>query len=140
MKQLIPSSLPSYLGFDSFLKEMDDFMSGAVSHSTNYPPYNVIKDNDGYFIEIAAAGFKKSDIKIELDRKKKMLTVSANKTTEDAERNFVKRGIGARAFILTFKVADDLDPGTAKMEDGILTLRLNAVHREEHKPLLISVE
>jgi HSP20 family molecular chaperone IbpA len=145
MTQLIPSAFPSYLGFDSLFKEMDDLLSGinaTARASTSYPPYNVIKDDGGYVIELAAAGFKKSDIKIELDRKNSVLVVSANKTqtAEDGERNFVKRGIGARAFTLSFRVSDDLEPGGAKMEDGILSLRLNTVQREEHKPLLITVD
>ena len=55
---------PYSIGFDNLfdrLFEMD------IDSSNSYPPYNISKINDNnYLIEMALAGFNKSDIEIEL--------------------------------------------------------------------------
>ena len=75
--------LPYSVGFDSLFDRLFDM---DLDSSNSYPPYNISKvDENNYVIEMALAGFSKSDLEIELTNgeltiksKKKM---SQRKTT-----------------------------------------------------------
>ena len=52
----------TFLGFDQLFNTLQNTNLETV-RGAGYPPYNVIKRDDGHFlIEIAVAGFKKEDI------------------------------------------------------------------------------
>lgn len=132
--------LNSHLGFDNLFEELErTFNSGVAAPS--YPPFNILKDSDGYTLELAIAGFKKGDVKIEHDRKNQCLNIASNqaKQEQNPAQEVVQRGLARRAFNLNFKVANDLEVRNANLEDGILTITLKTIQREEDKPLLIAV-
>lgn len=148
----------SFLGFDRLLNDLEHALNVHQDSRTSvFPPYNVLKDGTGYIIEMALAGFKKSDITIQHDRKKGLLTISG-KSTRDSEvehinseaddagqvttvsKQVLKRGISARSFQRSFNLADNFEVDSACMEDGILAIKIKEIQREEDKPLLIAVE
>ena len=52
------------MGFDSLFDRLFDM---DLDSSNSYPPYNISKvDENNYVIEMALAGFSKSDLEIEL--------------------------------------------------------------------------
>ena len=54
---------PFFIGFDRALDTWSH--AQTVSSATNYPPYNVIKvDEDNFVVELAVAGFSKTDIDV----------------------------------------------------------------------------
>ena len=134
--------LTSQLGFENLFDELNQIMKKSQEQSS-YPPYNVFKHDSGYTVELAVAGFKRDQIQIEHQRKTNQMIVSgspspAQDTKPEAE--VIRQGIGRRSFSLSFKVADDLEIKDAKLEDGILTISLNTVTREEDAPLLIQIK
>ena len=61
----VPRSL--FVGFDTLFEDLERIHASARSGNDNYPPHNVVKiDEEKFLIELAIAGFKKSDIDIEL--------------------------------------------------------------------------
>lgn len=67
------------LGFDPIFHDIENRFSVATS---NYPPHNVISNqDDSISIEIAVAGFKRDEISIERHQNK--LTIIGKKTTEE---------------------------------------------------------
>ena len=67
----------------------------AARKESNYPAYNIAKDNEEHYrIEVALAGFPSDDISIETE--KGMLKIEANKTEERA--NYIHQGIAQRLF------------------------------------------
>ena len=67
----------TFLGFDQLFNTLQNTDMGTV-RGAGYPPYNVIKRDDGHFlIEIAVAGFKKEDIDLTLE--KGVLTIAGKK-------------------------------------------------------------
>ena len=57
----------TFLGFDSLFNTLAETNMQAA-RGVGYPPYNVVKRDDGHFlIEIAVAGFKKEDIDLTLE-------------------------------------------------------------------------
>lgn len=129
----------SMLGFDRFLEEVNKAID-ATEKTNQFPPFNLLKVFDGYVIEMALAGFKKEDIQIQHDKKNSTLKISgtSNKTTvPDSE--VIHQGIASRQFSRAFTVAENLEVESAKMEDGVLAIKLKLIEREEDKPLLITV-
>ena len=71
----------SSIGFEKFV---DDFFNNPsfTNVQTSYPPYNIVKKENGvYEITLAAAGFQKDDISISLE--KGTLTIKGELTRAD---------------------------------------------------------
>jgi molecular chaperone IbpA len=125
------------VGFDQLFNELDRYYMNSAQNNS-YPPYNIIKnDDDTFFIEIAAAGFKEDELEVTVDQGHLVISGSANRTDE---RNFVYKGIGMRNFSRSFRLADHIEIGEAKLADGLLTVELNRIVPEELKPRRIQIK
>ena len=129
------------VGFDGLfnrLNTMDTAQSG-------YPPYNIRKLNDlQYVVELALAGFSKSDIEVEVTEG--TLTIRSTTAKDDGadndennEINFVHRGIAKRTFSRAFQLSDDIIVKNADLQDGMLIVNLERVIPDEKKPRLIPI-
>ena len=129
------------VGFDGLfnrLNTMDTAQSG-------YPPYNIRKINDlQYVVELALAGFSKSDIEVEVtDGTLTIRSVTAKDDGADNDENneidFVHRGIAKRTFSRAFQLSDDIIVKNADLQDGMLIVNLERVIPDEKKPRLIPI-
>ena len=129
------------VGFDGLfnrLNTMDTAQSG-------YPPYNIRKINDlQYVVELALAGFSKSDIEVEVTDG--TLTIRSTTAKDDGADNdenneigFVHRGIAKRTFSRQFNLSDDIIVKNADFKDGMLIVNLERVIPDEKKPRLIPI-
>ena len=125
------------VGFDQMVNEF--FNAGTLDNTSGYPPYNISKDsNDVYEITLAVAGFKKSDIEIELEDG--TLKIVGNSAVLDStEKEYLHKGIAERNFIRTFKLAEYVEVKDAKLEDGLLRVSLFRNVPEALKPQKISI-
>ena len=108
--------------------------------TNNYPPHNIVKISDSeFYIELAVAGFKKSEIQME--EHQGVLTIRGSKEIpEDIDlQKFQYRGIAGRSFSKSFRLAEYFDVAEAKVEDGILSVRFVQNIPDEAKPKLISI-
>lgn len=103
-----------------------------------------IKDTaDAFVIEAELPGFKKEELKIELQ--KDLLTVSAEKTeSKEEESKEENRFLRKERFIGTFKRSFTLsgieqDAITASFEDGLLTLTLPKKEKKEEAVRQIAI-
>ena len=124
------------VGFDGFfnrLTNMDIAQSG-------YPPYNIRKLNDlQYVVELALAGFSKSDIEVEVTDGTLTIRTAAKDDGADNDENFVHRGIAKRTFSRQFNLSDDIIVKNADLQDGMLIVNLERVIPDEKKPRLIPI-
>ena len=134
------------VGFDGFfnrLSNMDIAQSG-------YPPYNIRKLNElQYVVELALAGFSKSDIEVEVtDGTLTIRTVTAkgdpdgvdnDEKSSNNEIGFVHQGIAKRSFSRQFNLSDDIIVKNADLKDGMLIVNLERVIPDEKKPRLIPI-
>jgi molecular chaperone IbpA len=127
----------STVGFDR-LFDLLDSASGFDSDAVAYPPYNIerLTENE-YRITMAVAGFTQDDIKI--DVKEQSLTVRGDKKPEEKERQFLHRGIAARAFERRFQLADHVEVRGADLKDGLLHIDLMRNVPERLKPRTIPI-
>ena len=124
---------PFSVGFDDIFNTLQR----ASIPQSNYPPYNIIKKGETYFIEIAMAGFKKSDIDIQVEDN--TLTISANYSSRENNIEFIHKGISEREFYKSFALAEYVEVKKAKIVDGILVIELEKNIPEEQKPKKIKI-
>ena len=136
MNQLVKYSIPSpfrnmFLGFEDAFNMLDNY-----SGKSDYPPYNIERvSEDEYVLEMAIAGFKKGDINISVE--KNILKVQGASDKKDA--NYVHKGLATRKFQKAFHLAEHMEVGSAKSEDGILKINLVRNIPEEEKPKIIEI-
>ena len=114
-----------------------DSIFDNLSKAQSFPFYNVVKYGKGeYGIELGLAGFNKKNVKVEY--KEGVLTVSGQ--VEDQEKDYIEKGLAARKFFKQFALHDKAVVNDAKMEDGVLTIKLGVNEPEEIKPLEIKIK
>jgi len=125
----------TFLGFDTLFNNLAE-MNVSGARGVGYPPYNVIKRDDGHFlIEIAVAGFKKDDINLTLE--KGVLTITGKHKGGSNTRDYAHRGISQRAFERSFTVSETIKVVGADIVDGLLVVILENDIPEEDKPQTI---
>ena len=128
---------PYAVGYDRIFDHLSRYVDNNTT-STGFPPYNIRKEGDyNYVIEMALAGFGKSDIEVEVTDG----TLSVKSVKENTEdESTVYRGISYRKFDRKFTLAEDLVVNGATLENGMLLIDLDRVVPEAQKPLLITVK
>lgn len=130
--------LRNTVGFDRF-GDLFESLRESEEEWNGYPPYNIQKlGDDHYGITMAVAGFTDNDLSItaESDR----VTVSGRmqeKSDEGVE--YLYRGIAARPFERTFRLADHMKVTGAEIKDGLLRIDLVREIPEEQKPRTIQI-
>jgi molecular chaperone IbpA len=121
---------PWLIGFE----DVFDRISNVQTTSSNYPPYNIIKtDSYNYVIELAVAGFKRSDLDVEVADG--ILIVKGEvEESPDTENEYVHRGLAKRAFTRRFTLADDVVVENVKLEDGVMTISLKRIVPDHKLP------
>ena len=127
----------TFLGFDSLFNNLAE-MNVETARGVGYPPYNVIRRDDGHFlIEIAVAGFKKEDINLTLE--KGVLTITGKHKGGSDVRDYTHRGISQRAFERAFTLSETIKVVGADIVDGLLVVILENDIPEEDKPQTINL-
>ena len=134
---------PFSIGFDDMFDQFESMLgNGGLGVQTNYPPYNIRKaGKDKYAIEVALAGFNKSDVEIEYEDN--TLTVRTKKVQKSENKDgdeIIHRGISQRSFSRSFTVADDVKVNGAELKDGLLTIDCEKIVPEIKKKKLIPIK
>lgn len=129
MTRMTPFSSPLLLGFDSIEKTLER----VTKSGDGYPPYNIerIRGHDGtgdrLRITLAVAGFAEADLEVTVEDNE--LTVRGRQT-DDAEREYLHRGIAARQFQRVFVLADGMKVIGAELKNGLLAVDLDRPETE----------
>ena len=130
---------PYAVGFDRVFDRLNNYVVHQNHMTpTGFPPYNIRKEGDyNFVIELALAGLSKDDLEVEVADQ--TLTVRSIDKKED-EGELLHRGISYRQFTRTWTLAENVVVNEAKMENGMLVVRLEHVVPEEKKPRKISIK
>ena len=125
--------LTKSIGFEDIFNrffELEDFNGG-------HPFYNItrIKDNN-YVLEMALAGYKKSEVKVEVTDG----VLSIKGDTSKETREYVHKGIARREFSKQLQLSDYVECRGAKLEDGMLKVNLEYNPPEDKKAKTIEVK
>jgi molecular chaperone IbpA len=128
-----------YVGFDDQFQRLAKLHDDVTKNIPNYPPYNIKKvDENVYVIEVAVAGFSKSELEIEFEDDK--LIVRGNAKDNDIGFDWLYRGIAARNFTRTFALNDQIEIKGADLVNGMLKIALERIVPEHKKPKKIDID
>ena len=128
---------PATVGFDRFFYDVEALLNKAETVQ-NFPPHNIIKvDDNRYVVELAVAGFSKSDIIVKIIDG--TLEVKGEKSNDDKDTQYLHKGIGTRSFNKTIRLAETVEVCGAEFKDGILRIALENVIPEHKKPRIIEI-
>lgn len=111
---------------DAALRRLIGFnnLNNLYTGNQNFPPYNIVEiDEDQFVIEMAIAGYDKSDVDVFRDGDKLTIrgkVADANETSP----TYVYQGIAKRAFESQFALSSDVEVGRVSLENGILNIHL----------------
>ncbi len=128
------------VGFDREWRMLEQMQNTLLGGTSSYPPYNIKQlSEDRYKIEMAVAGFSKSELKVEIHNNQLSIEGAKLVNDENVDENYVYRGIASRQFRQTFALADHVKVNSSELRDGILTIELERDLPEEKKPRLIQI-
>jgi molecular chaperone IbpA len=126
----------SSVGFDHLNRLLDSALSSE--QSAPYPPYNIEKlSDDDYRVTMAVAGFAPDELTVTVQEG--MLLIAGKGRDEDKDRRFLHRGIAKRAFERRFELADTIQVGDARFQNGLLEVELKRVIPEHKRPRQIEI-
>ena len=130
----IPAGMShSWIGLDRFLDQIDAFQNTR----DNYPPHSIVKLGENeYRLELAVAGFKKSEITVTVEDG--TLSIVGKAEDKDA-RQYLHHGLAKRAFKRDFTLSEYVEVASADIVDGILAIDLKRVIPEHKKPRVITL-
>src|SRR5690606_24752098 len=124
MTRMTPFSSPLLLGFDTIEKTLER----VAKNGDGYPPYNIERlrgengRGDRLRITLAVAGFGEDDLEVLVEDSE--LTVRGRQNDE-AEREYLHRGIAARQFQRVFVLAEGMKVIGAELRNGLLAIDLD---------------
>ena len=113
---------PFTVGFSDVFENLEK-VSKQVQKAASYPPYNIKRiDDNKYVIELAVAGFAKSDVEVTLEGNKLVVKGAAN--DDESQDDYLFKGIANRGFTREFTLADRVEIENAELINGMLKIGL----------------
>jgi molecular chaperone IbpA len=130
------------IGFDDMFDNMMKFHDEVAKNIPNYPPYNIKKtDENTYVIEMAVAGFGKSDIEINVAGDTLQIKGNAHQDTDEEDKSvFFHQGLALRPFTRMFNLNDQVEVKNAEMINGVLKIALERIIPESKKPRKVEIK
>lgn len=129
------NQFPSF--FDRFFEsDLFDWSNRNFSSTnTTLPSVNIMENDEGFEVEMAAPGLSKKDFKIELNNDQ--LTISSEKKKESESRDdqhFSRKEFSYQSFSRTFYIPNtaEADKIHARYDNGIL--KVSIPKKDEAKP------
>jgi len=122
------------IGFDRVF----DAVQRVNTTEANFPPYNIKKiDDENYEIQIALAGFSKSELDITVEDGN---LIVKGEQAETSKTEYLHKGIAERNFTRTWSLADTVKVSGSELKDGVLTINLVNKIPDELKPQSIKIK
>lgn len=120
--------------FDAFFGKEILRDAHLPTHSGNAVAVNISQNENGYKIEIAAPGLKKSDFKLNLENSKLTISGQKEEQADTQEERYLRKEFKYSSFQRTFTLPNTVDSEKieANYEAGVLAISIPV--REEVKP------
>ena len=124
----------SSIGFERIFELLE---TAQAQPSDNWPPFDTVKlAEDRYQITMAVAGFKRDEIDITVQQN---LLIIRGERKQDAQGEYLHRGIAYRPFVRRFELAEHVQVTSAQLADGLLSIGLERELPETMKPRRIEI-
>lgn len=134
-----PTELTQFtVGFDRLFDDIRSQLSFVPETTQTYPPHNIRKVKENvYALDVAVAGFKRTDLEISVE--KQVLTIKGVKSDTQTDTEYLYRGLAQRSFEKRIPLVDTAEVREASLEDGILTVLVENVVPEKERKKVISI-
>lgn len=104
--------------------DTDRFFSDRFLNENWIPAVNVLEDEKGYSIELAAPGKKKEDFKIHVENGILNISSESKDEKEEKDKNYTRREFSYNSFSRSFSLPPNTNEEDimAKYENGVLKL------------------
>lgn len=114
-------------------KLMEDMFDGDISKfvGTDYhhsmPKVNIIENETGFRIEVAAPGYEKENFKVLVDRDSLVIKAETKAQSESEKEKFTRKEFHSSSFERKFILPEFINKEvvSAKYHNGILSIELN---------------
>ena len=110
---------------------------------SNFPKINVVDNGESYEVEVAAAGFNKEHIDLELKNNSLIVKVDKKEEkTSDEKKKFLMREITQRSFtrVVPFPHKIDREKISSSFKDGMVTITLGKEMKNDTKSNTLKIE
>ena len=130
---------PFTIGFEDVLDKIQTIHDQMAKTVPGYPPYNIrqVKENK-YVIEMAVAGFAKSDIEVTLEGDK--LIIKGTSKDNELDSTYLYKGIAGRNFERVFTLSDKVEIKDAELMNGMLKVWLENIVKTQDMVKKITVK
>ena len=129
-----------FVGSDKMIQALAKVHENATKAIPGYPPYNIAKvDDNKYVIEMAVAGFAKTDIEVTLEGNKLVIKGAVVDSSDDAN-SYIYKGIANRNFNRAFTLADKVEIKDAEIANGMLKVWLENMVKAQDAVKKITVK
>lgn len=124
---------------NSWLPEVFNDLFVNVPHvNTTSPAINVKETDENYIVELAAPGMRKEDFIVHINDDGDLTIKMENKKEakeEDKKAHYLRREFSYSKFEQTLILPDDVDKDkiAASVTDGVLTVNLPKIKKDEQK-------
>ena len=137
--------------FDEFRSGFDDLLWPWRSHrgydvplvERRTPPLDVIDRGDRYEMNVEMPGVHKDEVNIEVTPRTIEISAENQESSEDADKNWLRRERRCMSFYRALEFPEDVRPGDvdAEFKDGVLQVSLpKSTPQPEHKPRKVKVK
>ena len=127
---------PHTVGFDQHFTTLNKITNASAPPFPKYNVYKKSEDSEEYYVDFAVAGYTEDDLNIKSEGQE--LTV-VGKIEDRDNYIYQHQGIAKRSFRKVLYLEDNVYVEDAKLQSGILSIRLKRVIPEEHKPKEIKI-
>ena len=127
---------PHTVGFDQHFTTLNKITNASAPPFPKYNVYKKSEDSEEYYVDFAVAGYTEDDLNIRSEGQE--LTV-VGKIEDRDNYIYQHQGIAKRSFRKVLYLEDNVYVEDAKLQNGILSIRLKRVIPEEHKPKEIKI-
>lgn len=119
-------------------EEFNDLFNyvGLPKGRTTAPAINVKESEGAYIVELAAPGMKKENFTVHIDEDGNLVIKMENRHDQQQKHeHYLRRDFSYADFEQTLILPDDVDREKigASVADGVLTVDLPKIRKEEHK-------
>lgn len=112
---------------DAALRRLIGFnnLNNLYAGNQNFPPYNVVEHSEDHFvIEMAIAGYDRSEIEVLKDNDRLIVRGTPSEPESKEPVTFIHQGIAHRSFESQFTLSSDVDVNRVSLVNGILNIHL----------------
>lgn len=126
------------------INQISNAFSYSVQSDSGYPYYNIVQEaKDVIVLEIATAGFFKSELSVVLEKGQLVVEgrkADVEKSAGEQSAKYLHKGISTKAFRRKFAIHDHLEVQDISYNNGILRIEMKVVVPEEEKPKHLTIK